>query len=926
MAETVVSLVAMKLTSLLEDEFSLLGGLKNELDEAKRELESIKSFLRDADKKIEVHGIRTWVAQVRDIAYDVEDVIDEFMYSMEGQHRGGSRFMRFLLNTIYLPKNLWTRHRIAKQLQGIRIRVQSVSDRSKRYGFDRMVEGEKHTYENGERRGHQGELSLFVQNEDIVGIEKNRDLLVGWLTDGEPRRTVISVVGMGGLGKTTLVAKSFNSQIVRRHFDCYAWVSVSQNYKIEQLLRRTIVEFDAKQELLPNNYLEAFDYKKLVETLINYLQEKRYVIVLDDVWRIDVWTSISVAFPENLCGSRILVTTRQQDVASSFGFGSHVHHLLPLQQSEAWALFCKKTFSDDPFNSCPPELEPLARTIVKKCEGLPLAIVAVGGLLSLKDHTELEWKKVKDSLNWELRDNPMLESVQSILSLSFNDLPYYLRHCFLYCSLFPEDYIMKRQRLVRLWIAAGFIQERRGIPKDVVAEAYLSELIRRNMLQVAVKDDVGMVEACRMHDLMRELALSASEEENFCTVHDGREAREDGNGKARHLSILNNDNTIQSSLSTASMPRLRSLFMFLTATVSPSWLPTLLSSFRLLRVLDLTGVPIETVPDDLFDELFNLRYLSFRETNIKKVPRSLGKLQRLETLDVRHTNVKSLPNGLAKLLNLQYLLMYQFIDRNYKTFNSISSIRAPTGIWKLANLRTLASIEANSKIIRLVGNLTQLKRFEITKLRAVDGAELCQSIQKMSHLLNLNMVALNENEPLQLEALSPAPPLLQTLRLSGYLEKVPRCLGTLRNLTRLCLRWSRLREDPLPSLQALPNLAFLQLVKAYNGPLLCFRGGWFLKLKGLTLWELSQLNCVIIEKGAMPCIQKLELTACAELKSLPQGIEYLQGLSQLYLQEVADELLWRLRGPEGLDRPLVDHVPHIRHYYQIGHEWLVERL
>ncbi|KAF8394074.1 hypothetical protein HHK36_020278 [Tetracentron sinense] len=803
MAEGVVEPVVGKLLSLLEMEASLLGGVPHEFGKIKRELESMRSFLRDADRRRHNNnGVNEWVAQVRDVAYDVEDIIDEFSYQLNSRPKRGG-FRGYLLQTIHLPKHIWVKRQIAIKLQTINTDIIAISERSNRYGFDRIEEGANLHGAGGWVQNH-AESSLFIEDDDLVGIEQESDLLLKWLTDEQPKRTVISLFGMGGSGKTTLVDKVYKSQIVKRHFNNYAWITVSQTYAIEDLFRSIIREL-SETNTVPID-LSSMDYRKLVETLVNFLQQK----------------------------SRVMLTTRNKDIASfSFGIGSHVHHLQPLGQTEAWALFCKRAFSSDPNRFCPPEIQNLARDLVGKCEGLPLAIVAIGGLMSTKDKTELEWRKVHDTLNWELSNNPMLEVVKSILLLSYNDLPYYLS--IVSCT------VLSSRRIVSL---NGGSSLDYGWQKGICKFSIEIE--------------------CRMHDLMRELALSTSEKENFCTIYDRQEGRKEG--KARRLSIHTSYANIQLI---TSLSQLRTLFVFVNDMTE---LP---SGFRLLRVLDLEDVPIEKVPDEVVD-LFNLRYLNLRGTQVKELPKSLGKLRNLETLDISFTKVESLPSGIVKLQRLRYLKVIRVgsVDE-LLTFNHTKGTQAPADVWKLKNLQVLCNIKANGDIVKQVGNMTQLTHIGITKVREGDVTELCASISRLH---------------LRMDALSSPPPLLQTLHLVGKLEKVPLWFRSLQNLTQLYLSWSRLTEDPLSYIHALPNLVKLDLENAYNERKLWFQAG-FLKLKSLSLVNFPQLDDILIEKGVMPSIRQLFLYSCVELKTPLRGIEYLSNLQELTMFSTSKELI-----------------------------------
>lgn len=208
-----------------------------------------------------------------------------------------------------------------------------------------------------------------------------------------------------------------------------------------------------------------------------------------------------------------------------------------------------------------------------KCKGLPLAIVALGGLKSSKE-SSTEWRKACNSINWHLINDHFLEPVKTILFLSFNDLPYRLKHCFLYCSIFPEDYLIRAERLIRLWIAEGFIEHVKGVTLEEVSESYLMELNFRSMLQVVRCPTIR--QACKMHDLMRELALSTLEKEKFCVVYDGREVMEEI--RARRLSIQTSEGEIKVC---KGMSQLCSFHVFVTGVFSPSISSTLLSQFKL---------------------------------------------------------------------------------------------------------------------------------------------------------------------------------------------------------------------------------------------------------------------------------------------------------------------------------------------------------
>uniref|UniRef100_A0A2N9GZF1 Disease resistance protein RPM1-like n=1 Tax=Fagus sylvatica TaxID=28930 RepID=A0A2N9GZF1_FAGSY len=745
--------------SVLATEASLLWGVRDAIDDIKDELKSMRSFLVDADKKgAGSEGEKTWVANVRDMAYDVEDVIDQFMYHVNSQQIGG-RFFRFLHHTIYIPQTFWVRHQIATKLQKINKKIKSIPEVNQRYGVGR-IEGTS-SKDNQKWVVRHGESSLFLKEDELVGIENKRQFLMGWLMDGEP--TVISIVGMGGSGKTTLVASTYNNDDVKKHFNCCAWITVSQSYDIEDLLRSMIKEFhESRKEAKPTE-LSSMNYRQLLNTLVKYLEKKIYLLVLDDVWDTNLLDEIKVILRDSYPGSKIILTTRNEVVASHPFVGEpRVYHIEKLEKGEAWELFCKKAFST---GSCPHDLTLLAQELVGKCEGLPLALAALGSLMYAKNISQ--WKEIYNSLKWSLSNNPKLQAVKTILLLSFNDLPYRLKHCFLYCSLFPEDYEIRRKRIMMLWMAEGFVEQVEGSTLEEVAESYLVQLSFRSMLQV---------------------------KEKFGVVHDaGEEMKE---YKARRISIQNKELE-----SFTGMSKIRSILVFNKS------LKTLPSGSKMLRVLDLEDAPIDELPDELF-KLFNLRYLSLRGTLVKELPKSIGRLLNLQTLDIRDTQIEALPRGIGKLKNLRHLIMYGYTG-NWNDFKILNGMQAPSNIYRLTNLKSVSVIEVQGDLIRQIRSMTQLTSIGISNVKAADEMDLCDSIQNMRLLRSLSIVVTNEEETLRMDALSSPPPNLQNLFLVGKLEKVPKWFCSLQSLTFLNLHWSRLEEDLLPYIAALPHLGYL---------------------------------------------------------------------------------------------------------------------
>nr|XP_043627267.1 disease resistance protein RPM1 [Erigeron canadensis] len=915
MADGAVNFLLEKLTMILMQEASLLGDSQTDVETIKLELEIMRSCIRDAERTMSKSDlVETWVRQVREVAQKVEDVLDEYVYYKDLEHEEDKKGSRNLVQDIIkVPVHMRRRRKISTKLQKLRAEVHEVCERRKKYTFN------ENTNEWGGRNPpigwwqRQEELSLFVAEDEIVGMDDNKETMMEWLMNSDPRRMVISVVGMGGLGKTTLVTKVYNDPVIQRYFDCWAWVSVSQTNGIDELLRSMIKKlFGAKSVRVPSD-LGMMTYRDLMEMLIDHLHKKRYVIILDDVWEILLWPRIRSAFPENDLGSRVIFTTRNDDVAISVGPGKLVLRLEPLGEHDSWALFCRKAFWSDLGHCCPIELEELARAITTKCGGLPLAIVAIGGLVCSRNKTGVELKKIYDSLNWELSNNPVLESVKGILTLSFNDLPFYLKHCFLYCCVFRDGYPIKRKKLIRLWVAEGFILERKGVTIEEVAEEYLTELSLRSMIQVTETNDTGRVKTFRVHDVMRELAMTTSEKDNFCSAYDDREARLVS--KVQRLSIYIRNGNIH--LSNTLSRHLRAFFVFQMETNLTFSINAVLSSFKLLKVLELEGVSVDVIPNAVVG-LFNLRYLNLRETSIDKLPKSMGRLRNLQTLDIRNTNLGKLPSGILDIPRLRHLLLCR-----PKTSIFHCGLPVAAVITKIQSLQTLALIEAEKELIQKLENLTSLKRLDITTLKAIDGPKLCSSVKKMTNLRRLSITASTDTEELVLESLTSPPVFLQKLTLVGQLSKLPLWMKSLANLTHLYLCCSSLGDDVLSSIHSLPTLAFLELKNACRCKFLHFIAGGFKKLNTMRLLELVELSGLRLEKGALPSIKDLNLVRCREMRSSLQGIEHLTSLQKLHLEEMPAELVQRLRSNEQAN---LQHINTISLVYLSGESRVVETL
>nr|XP_027123064.1 disease resistance protein RPP8-like [Coffea arabica] len=844
MADPVISFVIERTGDLLIQKIVFLKDVRQQVERLQNDLVRMRCFLKDADQRQdEDERIRNWVSEIRAAAYDAEDVIEIFASKVEFF----TKDQGLITKLTYYPLKIVSLYEIGKEIESLRMRLKEIADSRVEYGIKNLGEG---MTTHGEELQRLRRSSPISEDKDIVGFEKMAKSLVAELLKEDKSRRVVSIVGMGGAGKTTLAKKVYNYADIRARFNCRAWVCVSSSYDHKEMLRTIIKQLNPiTKELL--ELLEKMQEQDLEERLYKDLQDKCYLVVLDDVWEVAAWDCLARrAFPDVGTSSRVLLTSRKRDVAQHADAYRHPYELKTLGQEDSWQLFLRKALGHGANAGCPPDLEEVGREIARRCGGLPLAITVIGGLLLGKNKSNTEWENVLNNfgayLSRSQSEAGKISEAGAILELSYADLPANLKFCFLYLGLFPEDSVISVHKLIHMWVAEGIMQKRDAKNlEETAAYEDVERLCSRNMVQVAEMTVDKRIKSCRVHDLLRELAIRKAEDENFFQIHGTRDDKI--SAKSRKLRILDLDDA----------------WMY-------SNLPKEIGEVRLLR------------------------YLNLRGTYITRLPRSVGCLRYLQTLDIRATKYTScrvkVSNFIWKLESLRHLYADEM------------ECDVPLKIEGLRNLQTLSGIRFEDVMHNDMITLTSLQKLGIVVNDRSEIYKLCMHLSEVGSLKTLRLCRYS-GTPESQGGLSKLRHVTE-LKLSNWTMLPP---DFPPNLSRLSLKNIFLEDDPMPVLEKLGQLSFLKIKVAFVGPqhMVISRHG-FHQLKFLELNHLVVLYEIKVEEGALPQLQCLRIRDCDRLWELPEELKHISTLDTLELVDMPEDFI------SGLDADLVSSVPNLR--------------
>ncbi|PSS12021.1 Disease resistance RPP13-like protein [Actinidia chinensis var. chinensis] len=667
-----------------------------------RTLLKIRAVLDDAEEKqITNKFVNLWLEELQDLAYDLDDLLDEF--STKALLYNLSEKSQFITSKIKTCMGLNPAE--ANLVHDITIKLQDMSKQIGTLGLH-VVNISRTPIQDRERLP----TTSATYERRIYGRDSSKTEIINLLLMEEPDVGIIPITGMGGIGKTTLAQVVYNDKAVKRHFDLKAWICVSDNFDIMRITKEI-----AGYAHVDSNGSKTLD--QVQDQLKNALDRKTFLIVLDDVWEIDYhhWNILKIPFSDGAPGCKVIVTTRHTKVASMMGTIQY-HALECLPHDECWSIFEQHAFQNISPNRNP-NLESIGHEIVKKCGGLPLAARTLGGLLQCKPKKS-EWENVLNSEIWDLKGSDILPA----LRLSYHYLPPHLKQCFAYCAILPKDYEFEEEELVLLWMAEGFICQQEGKTKmEDLGGEYFHELLSRSFFQPS-----RMMEGSKfvMHDLINDLAqFVASQtcfrfEDNIMKNQEQYEKLK----KARHLSYT--QGYLDRSKKFENFEEARHLRTFLPFPLAkfPSKNLTsdvpleLLSKLKCLRVLSFSRHRIHEIPESIGD-LTRLRYLNLSYTLVERLPNSLGDLYNLQTLLLRECKgLKKFPTSIENLINLRHL--------DITDANSLEDM--PLGIDKLESLKLSNFIitKGNGLRIKELGNFTNLgRKLEIRGLQNVSDPQ-----------------------------------------------------------------------------------------------------------------------------------------------------------------------------------------------------------
>ncbi|KAM6571145.1 hypothetical protein CsatA_015225 [Cannabis sativa] len=763
MAEAFLTVLLENLSSLLQNQIGILLGIDKEMQRICSMLSTIVAVIEDAEERqLSDRSIKNWLQKLTDVSSELEDILDDccemeaFRLELEYQQQQQQPWIRKVRSSLSCinPMNLYFRKKIANKMKEIGDRLDQIGN--ERINFHLrgvVVVGERRSQIRGNRL-----TSSVITQPCVYGREEEKERIVGFLVNDAihcNHTCIYSIVGLGGMGKTTLAQLVFNDERVGNHFELKMWVCVSEDFDVLRLIKAIIESGTGKA-------CEALDMDPLQKRLRDMLRRKRFLLVLDDVWNEDhdQWDKLRYLLDCGLDGASVVVTTRSKKVASIMGTVPMLI-LTGLSDNDCWLLFKERAFGNQSEER--PNLVKIGEEIVKKCKGVPLAAKALGGLMRFKIEED-EWLSVMGSELWNLPEDKT--SILPALKLSYLHLPIEHRRCFSYCAIFPKDHKIEKTQLIHLWMANGLISSKQEFEVEDVGNEMISELYWRSFFQDMEKDFFGNILNFKMHDLFHDLAQFIMDDK--CRVVEVNNNNNNGEIISLSKSVCHLTCTLSQfkKIIIPSGQFLRTFMLLTNCSTDPNknW------KFHSLRALDakLLITPLSSL-SSLVSNLKHLRYLNLSHCTVEVLPDSICLLHHLLILDIRYCHyLYKLPKHMIRLKGLRHLYI--------QGCSRLSHL--PPNIRQLTCLKTLSNFIVDRRRgcqldelnhLNLGGylhisNLDKVRRPKEARFANLSGK---RNLKRLHLSWNTNENESEDNAKDVLEALAPSTGLTE-LNIQGY--------------------------------------------------------------------------------------------------------------------------------------------------------------